>query len=220
MTSRNLYIDIVTVWNWSGTEICPCWDRLAEVKHRVDVEIRESVLEISCEKCRYSNIQPHTWFVIYHSIWLQFSGFVRNILNRQWFNCQHDRTLFFGVIKDFKFSQILHFTREYLTKVANSHLPRLHWHRQPLVKIWSKSVQSFLRYETWKTNANCIFRENLLTHTRIFIYQSILLKFSEYVRNTSIRMWYNFQHDRALFFGVIRDFHFTRKFMFRREYSM
>ena len=67
---------------------------------------------------------------------------------------------------------------------------------------------------------NCIFRENISTHTRFFIYQWILLKFWGYVRNTSIRMWYNFQHNRALSFGVIKDFNFTRKFEFRREYSM
>ena len=108
--------------------------------------------------------------------------------------------------------------REYLIKKANCHLPWFVLHGQILVKIWFKSVQSFLRYETWQFNTQTAFCENLLTHTRFFIYESILLKFSGYLENTFNHLWCNFELDQTFFSGVIKDFEFTRKFASTREY--
>ena len=126
----------------------------------------------------------------------------------------------FGVIEDFYFSRISNFTREFCTKKYQLSFSRFYLHGQLLVKIWLKSAHSFLRYNTWQFNKQTAFRENLLTHTQFFIYQSILLKFSGYVRNTYIHLWWNFELDRTFFSGVIKDFGFTRKFASTREYYM
>ena len=97
-----------------------------------------------------SNFRCHTRFFIYQPIFLKFSGFLINTLNRLWFDFEHDRTFTFEVIKVFIFSRILNFTREYLTKVAKSHLRTPSGVYLPGVKIWSKSVQPFPRYRVDK----------------------------------------------------------------------
>ena len=69
-----------------------------------------------------SNFRCHARFFIYQPIFLKFSGFLINTLNRLRFDFEHDRTFTFEVIKVFIFSRILNFMREYLTNVAKSHL--------------------------------------------------------------------------------------------------
>ena len=97
-----------------------------------------------------SNFRCHTRFFIYQLIFLKLLGFLINILHRLWFDFKHDQTFTFEVIKVFIFSRILIFTREYLTKVANSHLRTPSWVYLPCVKISSKSVQPFPRYRADK----------------------------------------------------------------------
>ena len=98
---------------------------------------------------------PHTRLFIYRSIFLKFSGFLGNTLNRQWVDFEHDRNFTFQVIEVLKlslFSRFFNFTREYLTKVAKSHLPRSHSHCPPMVQISSKSAQPFSRYDGGHTD--------------------------------------------------------------------
>ena len=109
---------------------------------------------------KISNFRCHTRFFIYRPISLKFLGYLRNTLNRQWCDFQHDRTFTFGVIKDFVFSRIFNFTREYLTKVAETNLHTSHPHCRPVVQISSKSVQPFSFYRVWRTDE----RADVRTH--------------------------------------------------------
>ena len=111
--------------------------------HRED-RSRDRRQKFAISQC--ANFLPHTRFFIRQSIFLKISGYFINTLNRHAFDFQHDRTFTFWVIKDFIFSRIFNFTREYLRNRKNKSNSSAIWLCPPAVKIWSKSVQPFLSY--------------------------------------------------------------------------
>ena len=115
---------------------------------------------------KISNFRCHTRFFIYQSIFLKFLAYLRNTLNRQWCDFQHDRTFTFWVIKDFLFSRISNFTREYLTKVAKSQTRVTTSLCLLAVKIASKSAQPFGRYGA---NKKCNARTYVRTYARTYV---------------------------------------------------
>ena len=140
---------------------------------RREVRSRARTQKFAISQC--ANFWPHTRFFVYQSIFLKFSGYLTNTLNRQLFDFQHDRTFTFWVINNCLFSRIFNFTREFWRNRKNKKNGSAIWLCLPAVKIWSKSVQPFLSYRGDKKRYGRTYgrtdgRTNVRTYVRTYLH--------------------------------------------------